>query len=655
MKNLNQLKLVSFLLICFFGSGTFSQTTYDYTGTIELYTVPAGVFSISIQAYGAQGGNDNGGLGAGIYGEFAVTPGQELSIVVGQRGTVNNCGGPDASGGGGGGSFVWEDEDATLPWVAAGGGGGGNQTWGGDCTNGLPGQAGEDGTSGGSGVVPGGSGGMGGASLIAGNGAGGGGWLTPGLNAPVGDFDESATGGWTIPLFAGGMGAPTYDPGGEGGYGGGGGATCGCGGGGGYSGGAGGYSVGCRSGGGGGGSYNGGTAQENETGVRMGNGQVIITELCAPLTVTASETEICLGESFTLTASGVGSIEWDGGVINGEPFIPDEAGVTTYTASSDADGDCGFSIDIEVLGLPDIALFVDDSEICDGDSVSFTLDSDLTEHTWEPETIEPDTYYFPTLTTKYFVFGTDDETGCENSDSVQVTVNPLPDVSAEVDDNEICLGDEITLTATGATTYEWDPETIESGVAFAPGETGITTYTVVGTDDNGCTNTDDVVVAVYDALELSFTVTDEVAGGDGAIDLTVSGGNPAYVFDWDNDGTGDFDDEEDLTGLFAGTYNVVVMDDAGCSISESVSVDGNSGITDFEIIFNVYPNPFEDILTIQGEGEFSYSISTVSGQYLFGENIQDKVTLSLEEYAEGTYLLNIKSENGSERLLIVKQ
>ena len=54
-------------------------------------------------------------------------------------------------------------------------------------------------------------------------------------------------------------------------------------------------------------------------------------------------------------------------------------------------------------------------------------------------------------------------------------------------------------------------------------------------------------------------------GMDGEIDLSVSSGTPPYVYDWDNDGTGDFDDPEDLSTLDAGTYNVIVTDDFGCS------------------------------------------------------------------------------------------
>ena len=57
----------------------------------------------------------------------------------------------------------------------------------------------------------------------------------------------------------------------------------------------------------------------------------------------------------------------------------------------------------------------------------------------------------------------------------------------------------------------------------------------------------------------------------GAIDITATGTGP-FTFDWDTDGTGDFDDTEDLTGLNAGTYNVVVKDANGCTTPGSYTV-----------------------------------------------------------------------------------
>ncbi|NOQ72760.1 MAG: T9SS type A sorting domain-containing protein [Crocinitomix sp.] len=488
-------------------AGAWSQvTTFDYTGAVDSYTVPAGITSISIQAYGAQGGNDNGGLGAGIYGEFEVTPGDVLNISVGQQGVVNNCGGPDASGGGGGGSFVWDADDAVLPFVAAGAGGGGNENWAGDCTDGLPGQAGEDGTSGAEGEAAGGTGGNGGAGdAPSGTGSGGGGWLTAGQNSTWGD---GCTGGITVPTFIGGNGASGFGPGGEGGFGGGGGAVCGCGGGGGYSGGAGGNGGTCRAGGGGGGSYNQGAAQDNETGVRMGDGQIIITELCEALDVDVSDEAICLGESFTLDGTGYGTITWDGGVVNAEPFTPDAVGTYTYTSTSDSDDDCGFSIDI----------------------------------------------------------------------------------------------------------------------------------------------------TVYDALEITYTTVAEDAGSDGAINVTVTGGNPAYVFDWDNDGTGDFDDTEDLTGLIAGDYVVVVMCDAGCTATETVVLGNLAGIEEVNgLQVVVYPNPATGFVTISLDGTFNYQLSTINGDLVLKGNGFNAEEIALDELAKGMYMLNIFAGDQSTVIKLVKE
>ena len=65
---------------------------------------------------------------------------------------------------------------------------------------------------------------------------------------------------------------------------------------------------------------------------------------------------------------------------------------------------------------------------------------------------------------------------------------------------------------------------------------------------------------------------------DGAIDISLTGGSGTYLFDWDNDGTGDTDDTEDLSGLAAGTYNLDVVDDNGCMGSAVATVNEPAAI-----------------------------------------------------------------------------
>jgi hypothetical protein len=273
----------------------------NYSGSITEWTVPAGVYSISIVAQGAQGGNGGtgsipGGLGASMKGTFAVTPGQVLKLLVGQQGIMDpGCGNSD--GGGGGGTFV-VDKATGNPLIVAGGGGGAARD------NSAGGQNASITTSG----TNGGGSGTGGSNKLGGTGgaaASGGGFTGDGANS--GWNGGAAKGGSSFTNGgAGGLGYSGYAS--NGGFGGGGGTHSCCiggGGGGGYSGGAGGGS--CNAGGGGG-SYNSGTSQTNTAGVRTGNGTVSITCHITPSLVTsgtlnaftASSGIVSTPQSFTI-------------------------------------------------------------------------------------------------------------------------------------------------------------------------------------------------------------------------------------------------------------------------------------------------------------------------------------------------------------------
>ena len=119
---------------------------FPATGSDQSYTVPTGVTSIHIQAWGA-GGGGSAGVGAGkgggggyAYGDLAVTPGQTLILIVGKGGysartnssTLNpsygggGSGGVDTSGsfrGGSGGGRSAIQLTAGADLLTAGGGG----------------------------------------------------------------------------------------------------------------------------------------------------------------------------------------------------------------------------------------------------------------------------------------------------------------------------------------------------------------------------------------------------------------------------------------------------------------------------------------------------------------------------------------------------
>jgi hypothetical protein len=247
-------------------TSTYNNSSTGMTGTIYTWTVPT-TNTYTIDAYGAQGGTPTGytqypgGKGARMKGDFSLTAGEVIKILVGQQGLATTY-----SGSGGGGTFVVK-QSGNVPMVVAGGGGG--SSYNGSYGLGMDAVIGTSGTNDRSGNVTGGLGGNGGNCNGSYSHAG------AGFN---GNGNTCSIGG-TMPYsyINGGVGGSANST--QGGFGGGGSAYnssyCG-GGGGGYSGGAGGYSSN-NYGGGGGGSYNAGTNQSNTAGYNSGQGRVIIT------------------------------------------------------------------------------------------------------------------------------------------------------------------------------------------------------------------------------------------------------------------------------------------------------------------------------------------------------------------------------------------
>ena len=666
MKNFSPLKWSAFVLTNFCLIFSWSQeTTFDYTGDYESYTVPPGVSAVRITAKGGQGASGDpgfiGGLGASMSGDFDVVPGSTLIIVVGGEGEGQGSG---SNGGGGGGSFVVVEDPGSpytisdgiflgtdvSPLIIAGGGAG---TRGSCAQNGNPGLTGENGgigvtTATGGGGPSGIEVGYGGDFAPISYGSGGGGFIGDGGNDPA-----PGCGGLSFLNGAsGGTDCGACGDNAAGGFGGGGqGRGCnGGGGGGGYTGGGGGWCAG------GGGSYNDGTDQINIEGENFGEGQVIIEVLCFGLTITASEESICIGQEVTLTAvSDVGGeITWEGDIENGEPFIPVEEGLVEFTCTSDGEGDCDGAIIIAIWGYPDVEIEYEGPDpICFGDEITLSGDG-ASDYEWELDVEDGEPFVPEVGITDYTVIGTSGP-GCQDIESITIEVFEAADISASVTDDEVCFGQSITLTGSGGESYVWSPEEIEDGVEYTPADAGTYTYYVTGTDGNGCTDQDSVEVFINEEIVITYTTIEEVLGGDGSIDITVTGGSPPYAFDWDNDGTGDYDDMEDLTDIAGGTYVVVVRDEVTCTESETIELGSQVGIDENSINVQIFPNPTSSAITITTNGVFNYELTTIDGEIVLRGAASNSALIDLNDLASGSYFVTVNANEKVSTSKIVKK
>jgi hypothetical protein len=271
-------------------SASTATVTCSYTGDLQTWTVPAGVTSASFDVFGAQGGSEfanAGGGGGEASATGTVTPAAVMTVAVGGRGSANTAGGAGGFNGGGNGGTNLQ---------GAGGGGASDVRSGGSALTDrilVAGGGGGHGLSIAAGGAGGGLSGTAGGTYVFGGGGGGGG-------------TQLAVGGGGASGCCGAAGSPgTGASGGQGGS-----ASAGIGGGGGGGGFFGGGGGGDQNGGGGG-SGTGPAGTAYNTGVRGGNGLVVITYTLRTTTVAVScapgATTVAIGTTCTATVTDTDS------------------------------------------------------------------------------------------------------------------------------------------------------------------------------------------------------------------------------------------------------------------------------------------------------------------------------------------------------------
>ena len=142
-----------------------------------------------------------------------------------------------------------------------------------------------------------------------------------------------------------------------------------------------------------------------------------------------------------------------------------------------------------------------DQSICVGETTQMA-GSGGTTYQWVPpialaDPSNPNTDANPTITRTYTLI-VQDNIGCEATDQMTLTVNPLPQANAGPN-QEICIGESVVLQGSGGTVYQWSPATfLDDATAQLPISTavGTITYTLTVTDNNQCVNTDQTTVTV---------------------------------------------------------------------------------------------------------------------------------------------------------------
>lgn len=202
-------------------------------------------------------------------------------------------------------------------------------------------------------------------------------------------------------------------------------------------------------------------------------------------TVAVTSNSICSGNSTTLTASGASSYTWNPGSLTGASQVLNPSGTTIYNVIG-SNGTCTNTASGTVTVVTTPTVSVPNAAICVGSSTLITA-SGATNYTWTPGALNGSSQTLnPSSNTSYTVKGAN--ATCTNSTTFSIAVNNNPTVTANSSSSVVCTGQSVTLTASGALSYTFNPMGSTTNPA-TDSPTTTTTYTINGTDANGCSNT----------------------------------------------------------------------------------------------------------------------------------------------------------------------
>ena len=286
-----------------------------------------------------------------------------------------------------------------------------------------------------------------------------------------------------------------------------------------------------------------------------------ITVVSLPV-ISVNNGTVCAGSVFTLTPSGASTYTYSSGSNTVAPLANTVYSITGSNAQGCVSSNVALA-SIMVNAKP-VLTIAGNATICNGNNTFFSVGG-ANSYTWSTNSNASVINVSPANTTTYTVNGINSN-GCIGTASVVLTVNPLPTIT--VNSGAICPNDTFVITPTGALTYTFSSFTN----SVSPIVT--TTYSVTGTDANGCVSAQPAVstVSVVNNVVISVTGPSVVCKGSPAT-LTVNGANN---YNWN-------------TGSNSNTISPVL------TANTSFTVIGSSGTCADTAYYTVNVNPLPTV------------------------------------------------------------
>ena len=250
-----------------------------------------------------------------------------------------------------------------------------------------------------------------------------------------------------------------------------------------------------------------------------------------------------------------------------------------------------------------------------------------------------------------------DARGCMIDTTIQITTN-APTLITSTQTNVSCFGlgngaiDVTVIQGVPSYLFEWNNGASTEDLSnLNPG-----TYELSVRDGNGCYTDFTYTISEPSAIILYATATNAVNNNNGSINLSVSGGTPAYSIQWNNNET-----TEDLTNLAPGLYTVTLTDANGCQAATAGEVIFENTNTVSELENNdwmIFPNPSNSDATIKWNNNKvdEIFITDTNGKLISKKSVLDVNEFQVENLESGIYFVNLYIQNeqiASKKLIIL--
>ncbi len=307
---------------------------------------------------------------------------------------------------------------------------------------------------------------------------------------------------------------------------------------------------------------------------------------------------LCLGQTQTLSAVGADSYQWSNGETTQTIEVtPTQAGFYTFIVKGifSTPNRCGASADtikFRVVPVPEIDI-PEEIVICENDLVE--VDAFLPSHQpryvyeWKNENTgeiidttaihifkqESSNINYEPQTYRVGVYDTLGGGRCGAESLITVTFNRSATTKIIASDTLVCVGEQITLRATGATNFLWNTGETTQEITFSSDSAGIFRYTVIGsygdgTNQNVCQSTEKSILVQFKAIPtVTLNTPDSISICAGESVEFIANGGATYTWSHSPTASGD---TIVVNPTNTTTYILTGFDTLGCSSTDTTVV-----------------------------------------------------------------------------------